>query len=62
MQKAPFGTVDHVGSEIPVVVHVGSLNFREVLDLSEHAFTAGADAVSSVLPFYYSYSLDEVRN
>jgi len=54
--------VQEVSARVPVVVHVGSLNFREVLDLSEHAFTAGADAISSVVPFYYKYSLDEVRN
>jgi dihydrodipicolinate synthase/N-acetylneuraminate lyase len=38
------------------------MRFREVIELSAHAGSVGADAVSSVLPFYYTYSLEEIRN
>ena len=54
--------IDSVAGRIPVVIHVGSMNFREVMELSEHAAKAGADGVSSVIPFYYSYTLEEIRS
>ncbi len=47
---------------VPVVIHVASMNFREVTQLSSHAQTVGADAVSSVLPFYYKYGLREIHD
>ena len=54
--------IESVSGRIPVVIHVGSMNHREVMELSEHAAGAGADGVSSVIPFYYSYTLEEIRN
>ncbi len=54
--------VAEVSGRVPVIVHVGSLDYREVVELSEHAKKIGADAVSSVIPFYFSYSLQEVRD
>jgi N-acetylneuraminate lyase len=53
---------DRVARRVPIVVHVGSTNVREVVALSQHAARIGADAVSSVLPFYYSYNLEEIRD
>jgi len=54
--------IDEVDGRVPVVIHVGSMSFREVVELSDHARSAGADAVSSVLPFYYPYTLEEIRD
>lgn len=54
--------VQYVAQKAPVVIHVGSMNSREVAELARHAAQIGADAVSSVLPFYYSYSLQEIRD
>ncbi|NWG12644.1 MAG: dihydrodipicolinate synthase family protein [Acidobacteria bacterium] len=51
-----------VHRRVPVIVHLASMNFREILDLAEHARRVGADMVSSVVPFYYSYSLEEIRD
>ena len=53
--------VQAVAGRVPVVIHVGGLNFREIIELSRHSGEKGADAVSSVIPFYYKYSLEEVR-
>jgi dihydrodipicolinate synthase/N-acetylneuraminate lyase len=36
------------------VVQVGAPGQREVLELADHAVSAGADAIASVVPFYYS--------
>lgn len=54
--------VNEVGGNVPVIIHIGSMNYRDVIELSKHAAEIGADAVSSVVPFYYVYSLDEVRD
>ncbi|MEX2172529.1 MAG: dihydrodipicolinate synthase family protein [Pirellulales bacterium] len=53
--------VEHVARRVPVVIHVGSMNSREAAALARHAAQIGADAVSSVLPFYYAYDLPEIR-
>lgn len=44
-----------VAGRVPVMVHVGSITTAEAVDLAEHANLAGADAISAVPPFYYSY-------
>ena len=37
------------------------MDFRQVTELARHARKIGADAVSSVLPFYYTYNLAEIK-
>ena len=54
--------IEVVNGRLPVIAHVGSLNYREVLELAKNAGEIGADAVSSVLPFYYNYSLKEITD
>ncbi len=54
--------VAEVAGEIPVVIHVGAQDTRVVEELSKHAKQIGADAVSSVLPFYFPYTLKDVRS
>ena len=53
--------VREAAGRIPVIIHVASMNMREVICLSNHAAGIGADAVSSVLPFYYKYNLDDIH-
>lgn len=36
------------------IVHIGSPSTRTAIDLARHAEEVGADAISSVVPFYYS--------
>lgn len=44
-----------------VIIHTGSINSDEVMELTRHATTAGADGISSVLPsIYFSYTMDEL--
>lgn len=50
------------GDKLPVVVHVGAMDHRDVGELSRHAKSIGATAVSSVLPFYYQYPIDEIAD
>lgn len=43
-----------------VMVHVGSISTQAAIDLAKHAEKSGADAISSVPPFYYGFSFDEI--
>lgn len=43
-----------------VIVHTGSINSEEVMELTRHATKIGADGISSILPsVYFGYSMDE---
>lgn len=47
-------TVAEVARQVPVMVHVGAAATRDSLRLARHAARIGADAVSSIPPFYYN--------
>lgn len=47
--------VDEVNGEIPVIVHIGSVNTKQAVDLAKHAESIGADAIGAIPPYYYSY-------
>ena len=44
-----------VAGRMPVMVHVGALATETAVDLAQHASLAGANALSAVPPFYYTY-------
>ena len=52
--------MDEVGDRVPVVVHVGAMSTRTSLELARHAESVGAAAVSSVPPFYFKFSEDQI--
>ncbi len=54
--------VDQVAGRIPVIVHIGDIGTRKSIELAKHAEAAGADAVSSVPPFYWKFSNDDIFN
>ena len=39
------------------IVHIGSTSTREAVDLAKHAEDIGADAISAVVPYYYSTTI-----
>lgn len=45
-----------------VIAHVGQIGEAHAVELAKHAKAAGADAVSSVPPFYYGFSFNEIKN
>lgn len=45
-----------------ILSHIGCISQRDAIELARHAQAAGADVVSSVAPFYYGFSTDEIRN
>ena len=50
-----------VKSRAPVVVHVGALTTRTACSLASHAAEIGADATSSIPPFYYNVGPEGVK-
>jgi Dihydrodipicolinate synthase/N-acetylneuraminate lyase len=52
--------VDEVAGRVPVIVHVGAIGTKVSIDLARHAEAAGADAVSSVPPFYWKFTEDQM--
>jgi N-acetylneuraminate lyase len=52
--------IDQVKGRIPVIAHVGAISTRLSIDLAQHAAKTGADALSSVPPFYWGFSQDQV--
>ncbi len=51
---------DEVGGRLPVVVHVGAISTRASEDLARHAARCGAAGVSSVPPFYFKFSEEQI--
>ena len=45
-----------------LIAHIGSVSEDEALELSLYAKDLGYDAISSVAPFYYKFSFEEIKN
>ena len=45
---------------IDVIVMTGTTNDRDTVELTKHAYAAGATAVSSIAPFYFKHNADNV--
>ena len=54
--------IDQVAGRVPVIVHVGDIGTKKSIALAEYAERAGADAISSVPPFYWKFGKDEIYN
>lgn len=44
-----------------LIAHIGCVGTKQAIELAEYAAKLGYDAVSSVAPFYYKFSFDEIR-
>ena len=52
--------MEEVGDKLPVVVHVGAMSTRASVELARHAERVGAAGVSSVPPFYFKFTEDQI--
>ena len=52
---------EEANGKAAVIAHIGQIGEMQALDLAKHAKKTGADAVSSVPPFYYGFSFDEIK-
>lgn len=55
-------TVSEETTDIPFIVHTGSLSTKVSIELSKHAQSCGASAVSMIPPIYYNYSVEEIAS
>ena len=61
-RKAILETVcEENNGEKLILAHVGQISTEHALDLGRHAKAAGADAISSISPFYYKFSTQEIK-
>ncbi|MBQ2743781.1 MAG: dihydrodipicolinate synthase family protein [Oscillospiraceae bacterium] len=59
-KKSTEIVIDQVSGRIPVIVHVGDIGTGKSIELARHAESVGADAISSVPPFYWGFSPDAI--
>lgn len=52
--------IDATRRRVKVICHVGAIGTELSCDLARHAQSAGADAVSSIPPFYYKFTSREI--
>ena len=62
MRKEILETVaEHVNGRATIIAHIGHIDTAAAIDLAAHAKKNGADAISSVAPFYYNFTFDEIK-
>lgn len=61
-RKAVLDTVCEANNgEKLVMAHIGQIATEHALELGYHAKAAGVDAVSSISPFYYKFTTQEIK-
>ena len=53
---------DEMGDRGDLIVHVGAIDLRTATELAAHAAEVGADAISSVPPFFFKYGEAQIRD
>ncbi|HOX31248.1 MAG TPA: dihydrodipicolinate synthase family protein [Spirochaetales bacterium] len=59
-ERVVAAVADEVAGRVPVIVHVGAVGTKLSVDLARQAQSCGADAISSVPPFYWKFTNDEI--
>ena len=54
--------VKETAPEKTLIAHVGSLSENQAISLAAYANKLGYDAVSSLTPFYYKFTFEEIRD
>ncbi|MBI4921403.1 MAG: dihydrodipicolinate synthase family protein [Devosia nanyangense] len=53
--------VDEVKGRIPIIAHIGAISTYHSIEMAQHAERTGVDAISSVPPFYWGFSADQIH-
>ena len=61
-RKEVMEIVKNAAPDKTLIAHIGSLNINEAVELGKYANKLGYDAVSSVAPYYYKFSFNEIKN
>lgn len=54
--------VDEVDGRVPIIAHIGDIGTKKSIELAKHAYETGVDAISSVPPFYWKFSEENIFN
>ena len=52
---------DELQAQASVIAHIGCISTSQAIELAKHAQACGADAVSSVVPFYFPFNFEEIK-
>ena len=61
-RKQIMDVVKSAAEDATLIAHIGSINELEATELAIHAKKIGYDAISSVAPFYYKFTFEEIKN
>lgn len=61
-RKQIMDVVKSAAGDATLIAHIGSVNEGEATDLALHAKEIGYDVISSVAPFYYKFTFEEIKN
>ncbi len=61
-RKYVMDIVKDTAPESTLIAHIGSVNEAEATELGKHANKLSYDLVSSVAPYYYNFSFNEIKN
>ncbi len=61
-RKQVMATCKAAAPNHKLIAHIGSISEDEALELGLYAKELGYDAISSVAPFYYKFSFEEIKN
>ncbi|MBQ4631365.1 MAG: N-acetylneuraminate lyase [Clostridia bacterium] len=61
-RKQVMEIVKSCAPDSTLIAHIGSINESEATELAKHATKLGYDAISSVSPFYYKFTFEEIKN
>ena len=61
-RKQIMDVVKSVAPNHTLIAHIGSVNELEATELGKHASKLSYDMVSSVAPFYYKFTFNEIKN
>jgi N-acetylneuraminate lyase len=61
-RKQVMDIVKVTAPEKTLIAHIGSISEDEAHTLADHANALGYDAISSVAPFYYKFSFNEIKD
>jgi N-acetylneuraminate lyase len=59
-ERVVAAVTDEVAGRVPVIVHVGAVSTKLSIALARQAESCGADAISSVPPFYWKFTNDQI--
>ena len=61
-RKQIMDIVKSAAPDATLIAHIGSINEGEATELALHAKKLSYDVISSVAPFYYKFTFEEIKN